>query len=240
MKRVLAFDLPVRLFHWIFTILFVTALVIANTVDDDSPTFSYHMMAGMTLGFVLFLRIIWGFIGSTYARFNSFMVKPSQLIGYFKEMFRSSTKRYLNHNPASSIAALVMFICVIGLGLTGYRMTTGAEGIKDVHEFFAQLFVVTAIAHIIGVVYHQVRHRDGMITSMFDGKKDAVDGQKPIESSRNAAGFIFLLLTIGFIWFLNSNFDSTTRTLDVFGTEILLGEHEESGDHDRNRERDRD
>lgn len=240
MKRVLAFDLPIRLFHWIFTLLFVTAIVIANTVDDDSVIFSYHMMAGMTLGFVLFLRIIWGFIGSTYARFNSFMVKPSQLIGYFKEMFRSSTKRYLNHNPASSIAALVMFICVIGLGLTGYRMTTGAEGIKDVHEFFAQLFVVTAIAHIIGVVYHQVRHRDGMITSMFDGKKDAVDGQKPIESSRNAAGFIFLLLTIGFIWFLNSNFDSTTRTLDVFGTEILLGEHEESGDHDRNRERDRD
>ncbi len=233
MKRVLAFDLPVRLFHWIFTILFVTAIVIANTVDDDSATFSYHMMAGMTLGFVLFLRIIWGFIGSTYARFNTFMVKPSQLIGYFKEMFNSSTKRYLNHNPASSVATLIMFLCVVGLGVTGYLMTTGSEGIKDIHEFFAQLFVITAIAHIIGVLYHQFRHRDGMITSMIDGKKEAVDGQKPIESSRTVAGFIFLLLTVGFIWFLNANFDSTTRTLDMFGTELQLGENEDDGgDHD--------
>lgn len=226
MKRVLAFDLPVRLFHWTFTILFVTAIIIANTVDDDSATFSYHMMAGMTLGFVLFLRIIWGFIGSTYARFNTFMIRPSQLIGYFKDIFGSTTKRYLNHNPASSVAAIIMFICVIGLGLTGYSLTTGAEGVKDIHEFFAQLLVATAIAHILGVIYHQIRHSDGMITSMIDGKKDEVHGQKPIKSSNTVAGIVFLVLTLGFIWFVNANFDASTRTLNMFGTEILLGENE--------------
>ena len=228
MKRVLVFDVPVRMFHWLMVIFFLTSIIIANTVDDDSATFSYHMMSGMMIGVLLVFRFIWGFIGSTYARFSTFMLKPSQLFGYFKEVIGSKTTRYLNHNPASSFAAVLMFIAVIGLLVSGYLMVgAGQESAKEVHEIFAQLFVITVIAHIIGVIYHQIRHRDGMITSMIDGKKLPVKGQHPNSSQSKGAGVVLLLIVIGFLWFLNANFDSNTRVLDVFGTELLLAEPEE-------------
>lgn len=232
MKRVLVFDVPVRMFHWLMAIFFVTAIVIANTADDDSAIFSYHMMAGMMIGVLLVFRIIWGFIGSTYARFSTFMLKPSQLFGYFREVIGSKTTRYLNHNPASSFAAVLMFIAVIGLMVSGYMMVgEGQKSAKEIHEIFAQLFVVTVIAHIIGVVYHQIRHRDGMITSMFDGKKEPVKGQHPNSSRGKGAGVVLLLIVVGFMWFLNANFDSNTRILNVFGTELLLAEPEDGESH---------
>ena len=69
MKKSLAYDLPLRIFHWLFALLFVTAFVMGKTVDDDSSLFSYHMMAGLSTGFILTLRIVWGFIGTVYSRF---------------------------------------------------------------------------------------------------------------------------------------------------------------------------
>ena len=232
MKRVMVFDIPVRMFHWLMAGFFLTAIIIANTVDDDSAIFSYHMMAGMMIGVLLVYRIIWGFIGSTYARFSTFMLKPSQLFNYFREIIGSKTTRYLNHNPASSFAALLMFIAVIGLMVTGYMMVgVGQESAKEVHEIFAQLFVITVISHVIGVVYHQIRHRDGMITSMIDGKKLQVKDQNPINSKKRGAGIVLLLVVVGFMWFLNANFDSNTRILNVFGTELLLAEPEGDESH---------
>lgn len=232
MKRVLVFDVPVRMFHWLMAVFFLTAIIIANTVDDESATFSYHMMAGMMIGVLLVFRIIWGFIGTTYARFSTFMLKPSQLLGYFKEVIGSKTTRYLNHNPASSFVAMLMFIAVIGLLVSGYMMVgAGQESAKEVHEIFAKIFFLSVVVHIIGVVYHQIRHQDGMITSMIDGKKEPVKGQQPNSSQAKGAGVVLLIVVIGFLWFLNANFDSKTRVLNVFGTELILAEPEEGESH---------
>lgn len=49
MKRELVYDLPTRIFHWMFAVLFLTAFVITKTVDDESAVFSYHMLAGLVL-----------------------------------------------------------------------------------------------------------------------------------------------------------------------------------------------
>ncbi len=236
MKRVLVFDVPTRAFHWLFVIFFLTAILLANLTDDDSAIFPYHMLVGIMLGVLLIFRIVWGFIGSTYARFSTFMLRPSQLIGYIREVVQLKTTRYLNHNPASSFAAIIMYFATIGLLISGFVMVrSGNDNIKDLHELFAQLFVFTAIVHVFGVVFHQVRHRDGMITSMIDGKKDSVIEQQPITSARTLSGLFLLMVVAGCLWFLNSNFDRDTRILTLFGTELQLGENEGAGgyyDHD--------
>ena len=67
MKAKRVYDLPTRVFHWLFATLFVVAFTISNTVDDESLVFSYHMIAGLTLCFLVAWRLVWGVIGTTHA-----------------------------------------------------------------------------------------------------------------------------------------------------------------------------
>ena len=92
MKRQLVYDLPTRLFHWLFAGLFLTAFVIAKTIDDDSSWFSFHSLAGLTLGFLVILRIVWGIFGTQHARFSNFALNPKDLLAYFKGILSGEKK----------------------------------------------------------------------------------------------------------------------------------------------------
>lgn len=39
MKKKAVYDLPTRLFHWLFALLFLIAFIIAKTIDDESSLF---------------------------------------------------------------------------------------------------------------------------------------------------------------------------------------------------------
>lgn len=231
MKKISVYDLPTRLFHWLFAILFLGAYLIAEFTGDESPLFLYHMMAGLTIVFLLILRFIWGFIGTTYARFSSFQLNPIELIRYIKDAIVSKTKRYLSHNPASSYAIILMFIFAIGLALTGILMTTGYENdfYEETHELLATLFLITVIAHIVGIVFHQFRHRDGLWSSMMDGKKEEILGKQGISNTRPLMGVLFLVITVLWIGYLSNQFNRNTQTLNLFGNELQLGEEEHHG-----------
>lgn len=225
-----AYDLPTRFFHWIFAFLFLAAFIIAQTIDDDSPLFAYHMLAGITMVFILMLRLIWGFIGTTYARFSSFKLNPGELFRYFKDSVIAKTKRYMSHNPASSYAAVIMFIAAIGLGFTGVMMTRGSEVhlYEEIHEVLANIFLITVILHLVGIALHQIKHKDSLWTSMLDGKKEAVPGQQGITNTKPVAGIMFIILTFAWIGYMNSQYNTDTQTLDLFGNKLQLGEEEHS------------
>jgi len=239
MRKISVYDLPVRLFHWLFALLFIAAFAIVKLVDDESPLFSYHMLAGLTIAFLLVLRLIWGFIGTTYARFSSFKLNPIELIQYFKDTVVTKTKAYLGHNPASSYAAVIMFACAIGLAISGILMATGGENdsLEEVHELLANIFLISVIIHLVGIVFHHVKHRDSLWSSMLDGKKKSSSDTPGIASTRPVAVLLFVILLVSWLGYLIPNYDSSTQTLNLLGTELRLGEAEhESGssyeDHD--------
>lgn len=152
-----------------------------------------------------------------------------ELVAYFRSMISSKTKRYLSHNPASSFAAMFMMLLALGLGVTGYLMVSSGnkDAYEDVHEIFANLFLFTVIAHIIGTIFHNIRHRDSIWKGMVDGKKDAIEGEAGIQNPHSFAGIVFLTLTLGWAFFVYSNFDSTSGKLSLFGNEMQLTETEE-------------
>ncbi|MBV2167743.1 MAG: cytochrome b/b6 domain-containing protein [Bdellovibrio sp.] len=227
MRNQLVYDLPTRLFHWIFAGLFVGSFFIGKTVDDDSPLFSYHMLLGLTLAFLTVLRIVWGFVGTRYARFSEFPLNPGKLVKYFSDLVTARSERNLGHNPASSWAAIAMMLLALGLAVTGYLMSTGdKEAYEDIHELFANGFLIIAILHVVGVVVHTLKHKDMIGLSMIDGKKQEVSGESPIESARPVVGLVLLALVAGFWINLMKNYDSQTQTLNFFGTSLQLGENE--------------
>ncbi len=233
MRTTLVYDLPTRLFHGLFSGLFLLSFVIAKTVDDESQIFSYHMLSGLLLGGLVLWRLSWGFLGSKYARFIHFDLNPLHLKDYFLGILSGSQKRWVGHNPASSWAAMIMLFLGAGLAFSGYLMSTGSkQAFEDIHEFMANTFIVVVILHVAGVLLHSIRHQDAIALSMVDGRKETSESGGAISSSRPFAAILLVALVTAAGLFLFKNFDSQTRTLNAFGQVLQLGEGESVGDED--------
>lgn len=233
MRNQLVYDLPVRIFHVLFAWLFVAAFLIAKTVDDESPIFSYHMLAGILLGLIVVLRLIWGFVGTKHARFTSFALHPRDLMSYLLGILSGSKRKWAGHNPASSWAAILMFGLALGLGLTGYLMVNGqGETFEDIHELLANAFLVVVLLHIAGVALHAIRHQDGIVLTMMNGHKGGVPATESIPSSQPVVALLFMVLVVSFSALLANNFDGQNQTLKMFGSTWQLGETEDDGGED--------
>jgi cytochrome b len=224
MKKQLIYDMTTRSFHWLFAALFLSAFVIAKTVDEDSQVFSYHMMAGLLMGFVVLLRIFWGFIGTRYARFSSFEWSPKSLFAYFVGILSGERKFWSGHNPASSWSAFLMMFLALGSGATGYLMTTGVgEGFEDLHEVLANTFFVVVALHIAGVLIHGLRYRDGIFFAMLSGKKEGVLPNEAIRSAAWGKAVVFWVLVAAFATYVVQQYNADSRVLTLFGVSLQLG-----------------
>lgn len=227
MEKSRVYDLPTRIFHGAFAGLFLGAFGIAKLIDDDSPWFSQHMLLGLVLFFLTSLRILWGLLGSRYARFSSFPMKPTQLINYFKGIISSRDKSYFAHNPASAWGALTMIALALSLGITGYLMTTGQKELfEDIHELLANAFALVVIAHVSGVILHHLRNGDGIMWSMVHGKKNGTPDALPITNQHPIIAFVMAGLTGLFAFQVYKNYDPTLSVTQVFGITFQLGENE--------------
>lgn len=227
MNKTLIYDWPTRIFHWLFAGMFIAAFFIAKTFDDDSVLYPYHMLLGLSMAFIVILRLMWGLIGSRNAKFSSLTLKPKDLVNYLKGVLHS--KNHINgaHNPASSWVALIMMFLALGLAITGYLMTMSLykELIEEIHELLANAFVVAAALHVSGIILHTYRFRDGISLSMINGRKNIdLASEAEIKHSYSFAGAIFFVMFLGFILFLINNYDRQKQNLTVFNKSFQLGE----------------
>lgn len=236
----LVHDLPTRLFHWLFAGTFITAFAIAN-VAEHSTAFPLHMLAGMLLGALVLFRLLWGLFGTRYARFDSFALRPAQLVEYLHAIFTGGGRRWTGHNPASSWAALLMLGLGAGLAITGLLMVNGGrEAYEDVHELLANSFLAVVIAHVTGVIVHSLRHRDAFVKSMLDGRK-AGDSESPADvRARPIAAAALTAVIVAFGAYLLRGYDATSGTLSGFGTTLQLGESAGEGQQEHSEEHEDD
>ena len=97
-------DPLVRLFHWSLVLSFAVAWLSVNSSEN------LHIWAGFAAGGLILLRIVWGFIGTPYARFSQFVCSPFDVIRYLKAVASGSEARHIGHNPAGGamIVALIL------------------------------------------------------------------------------------------------------------------------------------
>jgi len=57
-KRILVWDIPTRLLHWVVALGFVAALAIGELADDDGPLFVVHMALGLIIAVAVLLRCV--------------------------------------------------------------------------------------------------------------------------------------------------------------------------------------
>lgn len=224
MKRILVWDFSTRLLHWLFAGATVAAMGIAMTVDDDSAAFQLHMMFGLVAGIAVVLRLIWGFDGTRYARFGSFLFGPKALAEYLKGAMRRNADRYVGHSPGSAYAVYLMWLLGLGLALSGLFMST-SKVLEEAHEAMAFALFLTAATHIAGIVWHTIRHKENIARSMIDGKKEGKP-RDAIASNHVGIGMAFLVVAATWSAIVFSGHDLRAGQLTLFGQTFRLGESE--------------
>lgn len=235
MNRVPIWDLPTRLFHWLFAGGFAGAAVISLLLGEHSTLFPYHAIIGLTLGLIVVLRVVWGLVGTRYARFSSFAYGPGALIAYIKGVLFGGDKRHVGHNPGSAYAVFAMLALVAALAVTGVMLAQGNESVKDIHEILSWVMVGVVGVHVLGVATHTLLRHENITASMVHGWKD-VEPAQGIASSMPIAALAFLVITGAWAIGLVGGFDPVTQsvTVPILGTKLQIGEAEnERGERPR-------
>jgi len=120
-ETIKVWDPVIRLSHWALLLAFIIAYI---TGEDENIT---HAYAGYVILVLITIRILWGFIGTTHARFSNFMYSPGTTLEYLKSLLTYHPKRYLGHNPAGGMMVIILLAALLVASFTGLK-AYGVEG----------------------------------------------------------------------------------------------------------------
>ncbi|HMS54047.1 MAG TPA: cytochrome b/b6 domain-containing protein [Fimbriimonadaceae bacterium] len=212
-------DAPVRIFHWCFAGGFIFAYLIANVTDEDSTLFAYHTLAGYALAGLVLFRVIWLIAGTKWSRLSGLALNPKDLVTYMVGVFSKKHASHTGHNPATSWTLLAMLLCANGLAWTGWQMSNGLEIGEDIHALLANAFMALVAVHVGGVLFHSLRHCDGLVLSMIHGHK-RLEHEQSIPARSGVALLMVAVITVGAT--LATSYEPATGTLRIPGTERIL------------------
>lgn len=164
-------DWLVRLLHWSL----VTAIAVAwFSRHHRGPV---HEFAGYAAGTIVLLRLVWGCIGSRYARFTQFVRSPRATILYLRLALAGQAPRHLGHNPLGGWMIVMLLSTVALLAITGWSLGTdalwGYAWPVLIHISIAWFLLVLVAGHLGGVFWTSWQHRENLIAAMFTGKKSS-------------------------------------------------------------------
>jgi cytochrome b len=159
----------VRIFHWSLVASFAVAWL---TAEDWR---ALHLWAGYAAGSLVALRLVWGVVGTRYARFRQFVRSPLTVAGYARDVATGREARYLGHNPAGGLMVMLLICTMATTSITGWMMTTeaywGIEWVEDIHETIAGVMLALVGIHVLGVAVASLRHRENLVAAMITGRK---------------------------------------------------------------------
>lgn len=205
--RVRIWDAPTRVFHWMLAASFA-----AEWLTRDARYLNVHEFFGYLIGALVAFRLVWGLVGTRWARFASFAFPVSAAWGYLVALARGRQAHFLGHNPAGSwsiyalltLAALEVATGVLTLGAEkrlgvlagwfGYRVGDIAHAL---HLWLAYAMLAVVAVHILGVLVGCFADRQNLVASMLTGHKRAGSAIAGIDAKRGIAVTIVLALALG-------------------------------------------
>ena len=180
-RKVLVWDAPTRLFHWLTVVLVIAAYTTwrMNLMD-------WHAWTGDTLLALLLFRLLWGFFGSETARFSAFLASPRAAALQLAAGLRREPDRQVGHNPAGGWMVLLLLAFLLAETLTGIYIANdvAVEGsltelvpapianlITDLHSYFWDALVGAVILHVLAILVYAVAKRHNLLTPMITGHK---------------------------------------------------------------------
>lgn len=161
-------DAPTRVFHWLLALCFAGAYLTA----DFDRLLGVHLTLGYTsIGLVAF-RLMWGLIGTRYARFANFIRRPADVARYAGQLLTLKAEHPVGHNPLGSVSIVLMLSSTLVIVLSGWMYVSGGPKlIKEFHEGAAAFMLAVVAVHVAGVVFASLMERQNLARAMLNGYK---------------------------------------------------------------------
>jgi cytochrome b len=149
-------------------------------------------------------RVVWGVLGSTYARFVQFFPTPGKVKAYLRGEWHG-----VGHNPLGAFSVFGL------LGLLAFQVTSGLFSNDDIafvgplfglvskdlsnqltglHELASNVIYLLIGLHIAAIVFYARVKKDNLVKPMVSGWKD-IDATDSAESA-TGGGVIALLVSL--------------------------------------------
>lgn len=195
--KIKVWDAPVRVFHWLMVLSFAGAYLSA----ESERWRLLHVTLGYTLGGLVAFRLVWGLVGTRYARFANFVRGPQAVLTYLRSLRNGQPQHHLGHNPAGAVAIVLLLlasVAVVGSGWAIYN-DVGGEWLSELHDIAANSMLLVVAIHIAGVLVTSRLHRENLVRAMVTGQKNGAPADG-IRRTRAALAVLLVLAVLGYWW----------------------------------------
>jgi len=196
-RKVLIWDAPVRVFHWLMVLSFAGAYLTA----ESERWRLVHVTLGYTMAGLVAFRVLWGFVGTRHARFASFVRGPAAAARYLRALVGGQSEQVAGHNPAGALAIIALLgltVLVTAAGWATYH-DIGGDWLEELHEGAANVMLAVVGVHVAGVLLASWLHRDNLIGAMVTGRKLARP-EDAVRSAWRSVAVLMLAAVLGFWW----------------------------------------
>ena len=215
-ERRLVWDLPVRVVHWTLLLVIAGSWITSRL---GPAYFRWHLVCGCTVIVLVTFRIIWGFVGTRYARFRSFVRGPRAVWSYLRGTDSTAVAQWVGHNPLGAMSVVLMLLLLLAQGLTGlfandaiantgpfYGWVSGdtSDLLTSIHHRIFFVLELLIPLHIAMVLFYTFVKRTQLIGPMLSGYKAAqqLPPGEGIDGSRLTAAILLVVLITGLLLLL--------------------------------------
>lgn len=208
MQRIKVWDLPLRIFHWSLLTLMISAFV---TVQIGGNAMVWHGRFGVAILGLLAFRLTWGLVGSTYARFSSFVRGPQAIRTYLRGEWQG-----VGHNPLGALSVLALLTVLLAQVLTGlfanddiafqgpYAVLVSSDTsvvVTGWHKTNVWLLLVLIAAHLGAIFFYARVKRKNLVKPMLVGYQEVEQtGLKPVTGGGMGAFVVAVAIGIAAAW----------------------------------------
>lgn len=196
--RILVWDAPVRVFHWLTVLSFTGAYLTA----ESERWRLLHVTLGYTLAGLIVFRLLWGLVGTRHARFASFVRGPAAAWRYLRGLAGGHPAHHVGHNPAGAlaiVALLALGVLVTASGWLTYQDLAG-EWAEELHELAGNTMLALVLLHVAGVVVGSWRHHENLVRAMVTGHKFGAPDEGIRRAWRGLAGLMLVAVLAFWAW----------------------------------------
>lgn len=208
-KPQLVWDIPVRLFHWLLVLAIAAQWF---TAEQRGDWLEWHFYIGyFTIGLILY-RLIWGVVGTRYAKFTEFFPTPKSLLLWFKD----NKQEYVGHPPLGALMVVLMLTIILIQGVSGlfttddiftdgpWREVLSSQWQDYADWLHGNVFTVIQVAiavHIIAALYYFLVKKNNLIWPLISGRKSVPEHQA-IRSSKPVIAIVVLLFVAVIVYLI--------------------------------------
>ncbi|MCA6112799.1 cytochrome b/b6 domain-containing protein [Bradyrhizobium cenepequi] len=210
-------DLPVRIMHWILAI----AIGVCWWTGANHQL-EYHFYSGYVILWTVLMRLYWGLVGSSTARFSNFVRGPKAIVNYASALHRRDTPPSHGHNALGAIAIIIMLglvltVVILGLfsvdvdgfysgALSSYVTFEQGRHLAHLHQKWLDVLLWVIALHIAAVFFYFIYKQQNLVGPMLSGKRPGDGGEAEMKIAPLSRFAIGGVIAAALVWAVSNGF----------------------------------